>query len=73
MLQWLVSPKAWIASGALTALEIVLGIDDGKDYGPDLCGPLPKTDKKNKSRKSVSQLSQPQISVPRLYPKGRLL
>src|SRR5689334_16793610 len=28
MLDWLTSPQAWIALGTLTALEIVLGIDN---------------------------------------------
>jgi predicted tellurium resistance membrane protein TerC len=28
MFAWLTSPEAWIALGTLTALEIVLGIDN---------------------------------------------
>ena len=28
MFEWLASPEAWIALGTLTALEIVLGIDN---------------------------------------------
>src|SRR3970282_2663439 len=28
MLEWLASPEAWIALGTLTALEIVLGVDN---------------------------------------------
>ena len=28
MFEWLLSPAAWIALGTLTALEIVLGIDN---------------------------------------------
>lgn len=28
MFEWLVQPDAWIALGTLTALEIVLGIDN---------------------------------------------
>ena len=28
MFEWLISPEAWIALGTLTALEIVLGIDN---------------------------------------------
>ena len=28
MFDWMVSPEAWIALGTLTALEIVLGIDN---------------------------------------------
>ncbi len=28
MFEWLTSPEAWIALGTLTALEIVLGIDN---------------------------------------------
>ena len=27
-MDWLVSPEAWVALGTLTALEIVLGIDN---------------------------------------------
>jgi len=28
MFEWMISPEAWIALGTLTALEIVLGIDN---------------------------------------------
>ena len=28
MMEWMTSPEAWIALGALTLLEIVLGIDN---------------------------------------------
>jgi len=28
MFEWIASPEAWIALGTLTALEIVLGIDN---------------------------------------------